>query len=96
MQVHLGDQGGQVLPKGAQLHHVVLLEPLWGFTPSAEQLGCSWLYGGGEHKASGVRSAQGAGFGGVGGWQVCCITHLDNADGFSGEVVAGVAEEGQH
>lgn len=26
----------------------------------------------------------------------CCIAHLDDADGFSGEVVAGVGEEGQH
>lgn len=31
------------LPKGAQLHHVVLLESLWGFGPKVEQLGCSWL-----------------------------------------------------
>lgn len=96
MQVHLGDQGGQVLPKGAQLHHVVLLEPLWGFTPSAEQLGCSWLYGGGGTQSKWSEISPGCWVWGGGGWQVCCITHLDNADGFSGEVVAGVAEEGQH
>lgn len=26
----------------------------------------------------------------------CHVAHLDDADGFSGEVVAGVGEEGQH
>lgn len=35
--------GCSALPKGAQLHHVVLLESLWGFGPKVEQLGCSWL-----------------------------------------------------
>lgn len=40
MRVVLGmTRGG--LPKGAQLHHVLLLESLWGFGPKAEQLGCS-------------------------------------------------------
>lgn len=37
--------GGSALPKGAQLHHVLLLESLRGLGPKAEQLGCSWLCG---------------------------------------------------
>lgn len=38
-----GAWGSSALPKGAQLHHVLLLESLRGFGPKAEQLGCSWL-----------------------------------------------------
>lgn len=52
MRVVLGmTRGG--LPKGAQLHHVLLLESLWGFGPKAEQLGCSWLCGEKEEVKSG-------------------------------------------
>lgn len=96
-----GAWGDSALPKGAQLHHVVLLESLWGFGPKAEQLRCSWLCR--EREREGVKSK-------------CCQhppphvpspgslshsrgeagAHLDDADGFSGEVVAGVGEEGQH
>lgn len=36
-------RGGSALPKGAQLHHALLLELLRGLGPNAEQLGCSWL-----------------------------------------------------
>jgi len=94
-----GDKEGgdsSALPKGAQLHHVLLLESLWGFGPQSEQLGCSWLCGGGGGR-EGVKSGCSrnpvsplpAAWGEVG-------ANLDDADGFSGEVVAGVAEEGQH
>lgn len=41
-----GDTGGSALPKGAQLHHALLLELLRGLGPNAEQLGCSWLCAG--------------------------------------------------
>lgn len=88
------------LPKGAQLHHVVLLESLWGLVPSAEQLRCSWLWKGAQSKWDECSPGRSSGIlPGYGRWDVgtgCHVAHLDDADGFSGEVVAGVGEEGQH